>query len=40
VALRATYQSFSERVRLPGGVDREGMQAKYEDGLLAAKYQC
>ena len=32
--LRATYHSFSERVRLPTGVDREGMQAKYEDGLL------
>ena len=32
--LRATYRSFSQRVRLPEGVDREGMRAKYEDGLL------
>ena len=32
--LRATYRSFSQRVRLPRGVDREGMRAKYEDGLL------
>ena len=32
--LRATYRSFSERVRLPRGVDREAMRATYEDGLL------
>ena len=32
--LHATYHSFRERVRLPEGVDREGMRAKYEDGLL------
>ena len=32
--VRATYRTFSERVRLPDGVDREGMRAKYEDGLL------
>ena len=32
--LRATYGGFSERVRLPRGVDREAMRATYEDGLL------
>ena len=32
--LRATYRGFSERVRLPTGVDREAMRARYEDGLL------
>ena len=32
--LRASYSSFSERVRLPKGVDREAMRATYEDGLL------
>ena len=32
--LRATYRGFSERVRLPRGVDREAMRATYEDGLL------
>ena len=32
--LRATYGSFSERVRLPQGVNREAMRATYEDGLL------
>ena len=32
--LRATYRAFKERVRLPQGVDREAMRAKYEDGLL------
>ena len=32
--LRPSYSSFSERVRLPQGVDREAMRATYEDGLL------
>jgi HSP20 family protein len=32
--VRRTYRSFSERVRLPQGVDREAMRASYEDGLL------
>ena len=32
--VRATYRAFKERVRLPQGVDREAMRAKYEDGLL------
>ena len=32
--VRARYGSFSERVRLPRGVDREAMRARYEDGLL------
>ena len=32
--LRAMYRGFSERVRLPAGVDRDGMRATYEDGLL------
>ena len=31
---RARYGSFSERVRLPRGVDRDAMRARYEDGLL------
>ena len=33
-SLRATYRAFKERVRLPRGIDREAMRAKYEDGLL------
>ena len=33
-SLRATYCAFKERVRLPRGIDREAMLAKYEDGLL------
>ena len=32
--LRAMYRGFSERVRLPAGVDRDAMRATYEDGLL------
>jgi HSP20 family molecular chaperone IbpA len=32
--LCATYRSFSERVRLPKGVDKEAMRATYENGLL------
>ena len=32
--LRPMYRSFSEKVRLPQGVDREAMRATYEDGLL------
>ena len=32
--LRATYRAFRERVRLPQGMDRDAMRAKYEDGLL------
>ena len=32
--LRPRYRSFSEKVRLPQGVDREAMRATYEDGLL------
>jgi len=32
--LRAVYCAFSERVRLPADVDRNAMQATYEDGLL------
>ena len=32
--LRAMYRGFSERVRLPSGVDRDAMRATYEDGLL------
>ena len=31
---RPRYRSFSEKVRLPQGVDREAMRATYEDGLL------
>ena len=32
--LRPMYRGFSERVRLPAGVDRDAMRATYEDGLL------
>ena len=32
--VRTRYRSFSEKVRLPAGVDREAMRATYEDGLL------
>ena len=32
--VRPRYRSFSEKVRLPAGVDREAMRATYEDGLL------
>ena len=34
LAVRARYGSFCERVRVPRGVDREAMSARYEDGLL------
>ena len=34
LALRTSYRSFSHRVRLPAGVDRESLKAKYENGLL------
>ena len=34
LALRTSYRSFSQRVRLPAGVDRASLQAKYENGLL------
>ncbi len=32
--VKTAYRSFSEKVRLPQGVDREAMRATYEDGLL------
>ena len=32
--LRPMNRGFSERVRLPAGVDRDAMRATYEDGLL------
>ena len=32
--VRPRYRSFSEKVRLPQGVDPEAMRATYEDGLL------
>ena len=34
LALRTSYKSFSHKVQLPAGVDRESLKAKYEDGLL------
>ena len=34
LTVRPRYRSFSEKVRLPQGVDREAMRATYEDGLL------
>jgi HSP20 family molecular chaperone IbpA len=34
LALRTSYRSFSHKVQLPVGVDRESLKAKYEDGLL------
>jgi HSP20 family molecular chaperone IbpA len=34
LALRTSYRSFSHKVQLPAGVDRESLKAKYEDGLL------
>jgi HSP20 family molecular chaperone IbpA len=33
LSLRPTDPSFSDKVRLPQGVDREGTRATYEDGL-------
>jgi HSP20 family protein len=32
--LYATYRKFEERVRLPEGVDKNTLSAKYEDGML------
>ncbi len=35
--MRKSYRSFCEKVRLPQGVDREAMEATYEDGLLVVR---
>eukprot|EP00281_Chroomonas_sp_CCMP1168_P026182 CAMPEP_0206233802 /NCGR_PEP_ID=MMETSP0047_2-20121206/12218_1 /ASSEMBLY_ACC=CAM_ASM_000192 /TAXON_ID=195065 /ORGANISM="Chroomonas mesostigmatica_cf, Strain CCMP1168" /LENGTH=227 /DNA_ID=CAMNT_0053657779 /DNA_START=136 /DNA_END=819 /DNA_ORIENTATION=+ len=34
VEIRATYKKFEQRVKLPEGVDKESLTAKYEDGML------
>jgi HSP20 family molecular chaperone IbpA len=39
LVLRTSYQSFNHKVRLPPGVDRDSLKAKYENGLLVVTMQ-
>ena len=39
LTLRASYQNFHHKVRLPAGVDRDSLKAVYENGLLVVTIQ-